>query len=57
MKTRRLGAACNFRVIGLASGGDSLCGSTGYRLVEWVLEQQLPFDSLYYYGSGPGYPD
>ncbi|PSB13841.1 hypothetical protein C7B61_01350 [filamentous cyanobacterium CCP1] len=21
------------------------------RLVEWILEQQLPFDSLYYYGS------
>lgn len=21
------------------------------RLIEWILEQQLPFDSLYYYGS------
>jgi hypothetical protein len=21
------------------------------RLVEWILEQGLPFDSLYYYGS------
>lgn len=36
--------------MGLESGGDSLCGST-YRLVEWILEQQLPFDSLYYYGG------
>jgi hypothetical protein len=52
MKTRRFGAACDFRIIGLESGGDSLCGST-YRLVEWILEQQLPFDSLYYYGSDP----
>ncbi len=33
----------------MESGGDSLCEST-YRLVEWILEQQLPFDSLYYYG-------
>ncbi|MGI0492156.1 hypothetical protein ACN4EG_10105 [Alkalinema pantanalense CENA528] len=37
----RLGAACDFRIIGLESD----------RLVEWILEQQLPFDSLYYYGS------
>lgn len=37
----RLGAACDFRIMGLE----------GDRLVEWVLEQQLPFDSLYYYGS------
>ena len=37
----RLGAACDFRILGLESD----------RLVEWVLEQQLPFDSLYYYGS------
>jgi hypothetical protein len=37
----RLGAACDFRLVGLESD----------RLVEWILEQQLPFDSLYYYGS------
>jgi hypothetical protein len=29
----RLGAACDFRIVELGSGGDSLCGST-YRLVE-----------------------
>jgi len=37
----RLGAACDFWIVGLESD----------RLVEWVLEQQLPFDSLYYYGG------
>lgn len=37
----RLGAACDFRIVGLESD----------RLVKWILEQQLPFDSLYYYGS------
>jgi hypothetical protein len=37
----RLGAACDFRIVGLESD----------RLVEWILEQRLPFDSLYYYGS------
>lgn len=37
----RLGAACDFRIVGLKSD----------RLGEWILEQQLPFDSLYYYGS------
>ncbi len=37
----RLGAACDFRIVGLESD----------RLVDWILEQQLPFDSLYYYGS------
>ncbi|MCU0549403.1 MAG: hypothetical protein MUC48_08650 [Leptolyngbya sp. Prado105] len=37
----RLGAACDFRIVGLESD----------RLIEWILEQQLPFDSLYYYGS------
>jgi hypothetical protein len=46
----RLGAACDFQIVGLESVGDSLCGST-YRLVEWILEQRLSFDSLYYYGS------
>jgi hypothetical protein len=39
--TARLGAACDFWIVGLGSD----------RLVEWILEQQLPFDSLYYYGS------
>ncbi|MBW4518609.1 MAG: hypothetical protein KME16_02605 [Scytolyngbya sp. HA4215-MV1] len=39
--TARLGAACDFRIVGLESD----------RLVEWILEQQLPFDSLYYYGG------
>jgi hypothetical protein len=37
----RLGAACDFRIVGLGSDP----------LVEWILEQQLPFDSLYYYGG------
>ncbi|UBF28539.1 hypothetical protein K9N68_12060 [Kovacikia minuta CCNUW1] len=37
----RLGAACDFRIVGLESD----------RLVEWILEQQLPVDSLYYYGG------
>jgi hypothetical protein len=37
----RLGAACDFQIVGLESD----------RLVEWILEKQLPFDSLYYYGS------
>ncbi|MCU0552937.1 MAG: hypothetical protein MUC48_26705 [Leptolyngbya sp. Prado105] len=37
----RLGAACDFQIVGLESD----------RLIEWILEQQLPFDSLYYYGG------
>jgi hypothetical protein len=37
----RLGAACDFRIIGLESD----------RLVEWILEQRLLFDSLYFYSS------
>jgi len=37
----RLGAACDFRIVGLKSD----------RLVKWILEQRLPFDSLYFYGS------
>lgn len=36
-----LGAACDFRIVRMDSD----------RLVKWILEQQLPFDSLYYYGS------
>jgi len=35
----RLGAACDFWIVGLESD----------RLVEWILEQRLPFDSLHYY--------
>jgi hypothetical protein len=46
----RLGAACDFQIVGMESVGDSLCGST-YRLVEWILEQRLSFNSLYYYGA------
>ena len=37
----RLGAACDFQIVGVESD----------RLVEWILKQQLSFDSLYYYGS------
>jgi hypothetical protein len=37
----RLGAACDFRIVDLESD----------LLVEWILEQQLPFDSLYFYSS------
>ncbi|NJO75081.1 MAG: hypothetical protein HC833_15735 [Leptolyngbyaceae cyanobacterium RM1_406_9] len=49
--TARLGAACDFRIIGLES--DPLRVTRSARLVEWILEQQLPFDSLYYYGGDP----
>jgi pantothenate kinase len=37
----RLAAACDFRIVDLESD----------RLTEWILERQLPFDSLYFYGS------
>ncbi len=37
----RLGAACDFRIVGLPSD----------ELVEWILAQRLPFDSLYFYGA------
>ncbi|GAC1484280.1 MAG: hypothetical protein NVS2B14_21910 [Chamaesiphon sp.] len=37
----RLGAACDFFIINLASN----------QVVEWVLKAQLPFDSLYFYGA------
>jgi hypothetical protein len=37
----RSGAACDFRILGMESD----------RLVEWILEQRLLFDSLYYYSS------
>lgn len=38
---QRLGAACDFRIQDLASD----------QLVEWIINQKLPFDSLYFYGS------
>lgn len=37
----RLGAACDFRIQSLSSD----------QLVEWILNQKLPFDSLYFYGK------
>jgi hypothetical protein len=37
----RLGAACDLKIVGVESD----C------LVSWILENQLPFDSLYFYGS------
>lgn len=36
----RLGAACDFRIINKESD----------RLIDWILEARLPFDSLYFYG-------
>ena len=36
----RLGTACDFRVVNLPSDA----------LVEWIVEQGLPFDALYFYG-------
>ena len=37
----RLGAACDFRILDLPSD----------ELVNWILTQGLPFDSLYFYGA------
>lgn len=37
----RLGAACDFLIIDVDSN----------QLVEWILLQKLPFDSLYFYGK------
>ncbi len=37
----RQGAACDFQIIDMPS----------HEVVDWILNQQLPFDSLYYYGS------
>ena len=45
----RLGAACDFRNVDLES--DPFWVTRSDRLVEWILEQRLPFDSLYYYGG------
>jgi hypothetical protein len=38
---QRLGASCDFLIIDIASE----------ELVTWILEQKLPFDSLYFYGK------
>ncbi|MEM8637746.1 MAG: hypothetical protein AAGG51_02855 [Cyanobacteria bacterium P01_G01_bin.54] len=38
----RLGAACDFLIKGERSDG----------VVDWILAEQLPFDSLYFYGKG-----
>ncbi|PPT07741.1 hypothetical protein CKA32_001019 [Geitlerinema sp. FC II] len=38
---KRPGAACDFYIVNLASD----------RLVDWICDRELPFDSLYYYGS------
>ncbi|MEL7313462.1 MAG: hypothetical protein AAFN08_00740 [Cyanobacteria bacterium J06559_3] len=37
----RLGAACDFKIVNLSSD----------ELVEWIVAQGLPFDSLYFYGA------
>jgi hypothetical protein len=37
----RLGAACDFRIVDLPSDA----------LVSWMVDQGLPFDSLYFYGG------
>jgi hypothetical protein len=37
----RLGAACDFRILDTSSDF----------LVSWIVEQKLPFDSLYFYGK------
>lgn len=37
----RTGAACDFKICDLPSD----------QLVDWIIAQQLPFDSLYYYGA------
>lgn len=38
---QRLGASCDFLIVDLSSN----------QLVNWILEQRLPFDSLYFYGQ------
>ena len=38
---KRLGAACDFIIANYPSD----------RVIEWILEQKLPFDSLYFYGK------
>lgn len=38
---KRLGAACDFIIIGEDSD----------RVIDWILAEKLPFDSIYYYGA------
>lgn len=38
---QRLGASCDFLIVDFKSN----------QLVNWILEQRLPFDSLYFYGQ------
>lgn len=37
----RLGASCDFQIVGVSSA----------EVVEWILGEKLPFDSLYFYGE------
>lgn len=37
----RLGAACDFSIVNLSSD----------RVIDWIVSQKLPFDSIYYYGT------
>ncbi|MFB2936660.1 hypothetical protein ACE1B6_15520 [Aerosakkonemataceae cyanobacterium BLCC-F154] len=37
---KRLGAACDFLILGVGSD----------RVIDWILAEKLPFDSLYFYG-------
>jgi hypothetical protein len=36
----RLGAACDFSIVDVSSD----------RVIDWIVSQKLPFDSIYYYG-------
>ena len=38
---QRLGAACDFLIAAVKTN----------QVVEWILDQQLPFDSIYFYGN------
>lgn len=38
---QRLGAACDFLIVDTSSS----------QVIDWILEQKLPFDSLYFYGE------
>ncbi len=37
---QRLGASCDFRIKGISSD----------QVIDWIILQKLPFDSIYYYG-------
>mgnify|MGYP002760455478 CR=1 FL=1 len=39
----RLGAACDFRMLNVNSE----------QVIDWIVEGNLPFDSIYYYGQRP----